>query len=191
VKNRVWFDDVVVATEYIGPVQGRPAGGKKRATPSRSALQTPGLLIAEPSTSVFAERFENGPGKFQGGQAAEGGVEGSKAYAFPPQGASIWNAFSRPVTDATSVRFKLKPLGEAGDVQIIIWSKKHQDNCRYRLGRLQPGQWHEIEFRAIEARVGWGMDGPSLEGDVLDNIKLTYEGAAAERMLLDDFEILE
>ena len=35
------------------------------------------------------------------------------------------------------------------------------------------------------------MDGPSLEGDVLDNIKLTFEGTAAERMLLDDFEILE
>jgi len=25
----VWFDDVVVATEYVGPVHGRPAGGKK------------------------------------------------------------------------------------------------------------------------------------------------------------------
>jgi hypothetical protein len=190
-KMEVWFDDVVVATEYIGPVQGRPAKGKKRAVPSRSALQTPGLLIAEPSASAFAERFEHGPGKFQGGQGGDGGMDGSKAYAFPPQGASIWNAFSRPVTDATTVRFKLKPLGNAGDVQVIIWSKKHQDNCRYRLGRLKPGQWHEIEFRAIEARVGWGMDGPSLEGDVLDNIKLTFEGAADERMLLDDFEIVE
>jgi hypothetical protein len=187
----VWFDDVVVATEYIGPVKGRPANGKKRATPSRSALLTPGLLIAEPSASVFAERFENGPGKFRGGQGADGGVDGSKADAFSPQGVSIWDAFSRPVTDATTVRFKLKPLGEAGDVQVMIWSKKHKDNCRYRLGQLKAGQWHQVKFRAIEARVGWGMDGPSLEGDVLDNVKLIFEGAAAERMLLDDFEILE
>ena len=54
----VWFDDVVVATEYVGPVQGRPSGGKKKATPSRSALLTPGLIIAEPSNTVFTERFD-------------------------------------------------------------------------------------------------------------------------------------
>lgn len=35
------------------------------------------------------------------------------------------------------------------------------------------------------------MDGPSLEGDVLDNIKLIFDGAAADRMMLDDFEIVE
>ena len=35
------------------------------------------------------------------------------------------------------------------------------------------------------------MDGPSLEGDVLDNVKLTFEGAAAERLLLDDCEVVE
>ena len=34
----VWFDDIVVATEYVGPVRGRPAGGKKKARPSRSYL---------------------------------------------------------------------------------------------------------------------------------------------------------
>ncbi|MGI6417155.1 MAG: hypothetical protein ACOX1P_15950 [Thermoguttaceae bacterium] len=79
----VWFDDVVLATHYIGPVQGRPAGGKKKASPSRSALLTPGLLIEEPSECLFSERFENGPGKFEGGQVAEGGVDGSRAYAFP------------------------------------------------------------------------------------------------------------
>jgi len=190
-RMEVWFDDVVIATEYIGPVQGRPAGGKKKAEPSRSALQTPGLLIAEPTASVFRESFENGAGSFKGGQVSDGGVEESKAYAFPPQGASIWEAFSRPVTDATTVRFKLKPLGAASDVQVLIWSKKNQDNCRYRLGELKPGQWREIEFRAIEARVGWGMDGKSLEGDVLDNLKLIYAGEEDARILLDDFEILE
>ncbi len=78
-----------------------------------------------------------------------------------------------------------------GDVQVLIWSKKHKDNCRYRIGRLKAGQWHDVRFRAIEARRGWGMDGPSLEGDVLDNFKLIFEGAAAEGMLLDEFEILE
>jgi hypothetical protein len=39
----VWFDDIVIATEYIGPIQGKPMRGKKKAVPSRSALLTAGL----------------------------------------------------------------------------------------------------------------------------------------------------
>lgn len=40
-KDRVeeaWFDDIVLATDYIGPVQGKPKHGKKVAVPGRSAL---------------------------------------------------------------------------------------------------------------------------------------------------------
>jgi hypothetical protein len=187
----VWFDDVVIATEYVGPVQGKPRGGKKKATPSKSALLTPGLLIAEPGKTVYAEEFEQGPGNFKDGSETDGGVDGSRAYAFPPNGASSWNTFSTPVRDSTTVRLKLKPLCDAPEVTVLIWSKKHKDNCRYRIGGLKKGQWREVEFRAIEARVGWAMDGPSLEGDVLDNVKLLFEGGPQDRILLDDFEILQ
>jgi len=192
----VWFDDVVIATEYIGPVCGRPKGGKKKAAPGKSALLTPGLLIAEPGKRVFSEKFEQGPGGFEGGELADGGavVGGggkSKAYAFGPQGASIWDTYSVPVEDSTTVRLKLKPLQDVDQVTVMIWSKKHKDNCRYRIGPLKKGQWRQLEFRAIEARVGWGMKGPSMEGDVLDNFKLFYEGHDADRVLLDDFEILQ
>jgi len=38
----VWFDDIVIATQYIGPIHGRPKGGTKKAVPSKSALLTPG-----------------------------------------------------------------------------------------------------------------------------------------------------
>ncbi len=186
----VWFDDVVIATEYIGPVVGRPRGGKKKAVPSRSALQTPGALIAEPGEAVFSHDFEQGPGNFQDGEVTGGGIDDSKAYAFGPRGVSCWRTFSTPVADSTTVRFRLKPLCQPQDVQVLIWSKKQQDNCRYRIGGLQQGQWREVEFRAIEARTGWGMKGPSLEGDVLDNIKITFGGDAEERILLDGFEIL-
>ena len=31
-----WFDDVVVATEYIGPVQGRPRGARRLPSPGRA-----------------------------------------------------------------------------------------------------------------------------------------------------------
>ncbi len=188
-QMEVWFDDIVLATEYIGPVQGRPASGKKRATPSQSALMTPGLLIAEPTGVVFSEKFEQGPGKFEGGEVVEDGAGGSKVYAFPARGAWIWNAFSQPVSEATTIRFKLKPLGQPRDIQVLIWSGKHSDNCRYHIGPLEPGKWHAIEFRAIEARVGWGARGPSLEGDVLDNFKLVFAGGEDDRLLLDEFEI--
>lgn len=214
----VWFDDIVIATEYIGPISGKPRDGKKKAAPSRSALLTPGLLIAPPGKRAFAQDFEEGAGSFTGGAIAEGGArdgqgadakggaeggpEGdakgaggragaSKAYAFPPAGASIWRAYSVPVKESTTVRFKLKALGDAREATVLIWSKKNGDNCRFRIGGIPKGEWREISFRAIEARVGWDMRGPSLEGDVIDNFKIVFEGGAEDRVLIDDFEILE
>jgi len=187
---QVWFDDIVLATEYIGPVRGKPAAGKRKATPSRSALLTPGLLVPQPGKAVYAERFEQGPGNFKGGSVVDGGASGSKAYAFPPAGAAVWNAYSTPVGESTTLRFKLKPLGDASEVSVLIWSKKQKDNCRYTIGGLKKGEWTQVEFRAIEARVGWARTGPSLEGDVLDNLKLMFEGQPADRILLDDVEIL-
>ncbi|MBM4037157.1 MAG: hypothetical protein FJ290_01470 [Planctomycetes bacterium] len=104
----VWFDDVVLATEYVGPVQGKPKGGKRVATPSKSALLTPGLLLPPPGKVVFSESFEGGRGKFDVGEVVEGGVNGSRALAFPPQGVAVWKAFSTTVQDSTTIRFKLK-----------------------------------------------------------------------------------
>jgi hypothetical protein len=187
----VWFDDIVVATEYIGPVVGRPKRGKKKAVPSKSALLTPGLLIAEPGKAIFSEGFEKGAGNFKGGEVTGGGANDSRALAVPPNGVSIWRTFSVPVKESTTVRFKLKPLCDARDVTVLIWSKKNADNCRYRITWLRKGQWSDIEFRAIEARVGWGMDGPSLEGDILDNFKIMFAGDASDRVLMDDFQILK
>lgn len=187
----VWFDDIVVATEYVGPIHGKPKGGKKKAIPSQSALLTPGLLLPEPGKAVFSQDFERSAGNFKGGEVTGGGVKDSKAYCFPPNGASVWNAYSVPVKDSTTVRFMLKPLSGANEVTLMIWSKKHKDNCRYRVVGLRRNEWRNVEFRAIEARVGWDRRGPSIEGDVLDNIKLLFEGNDADRVLLDDFEILE
>ncbi|HUV67012.1 MAG TPA: hypothetical protein VMW24_24205 [Sedimentisphaerales bacterium] len=182
----VWFDDIVIATESIGPIQGRPKNGVKKAVPSRSALLTPGLLIAEPGERVFSQDFDEGPGAFKGGSIDDG----SKGYVFGPKGCWISDSYSVPVKDSTTVRFKLKALSDVGDVQVLIWSKKHTDNCRYKIGSLKQGQTRSVEFRAIELRVGWGMDGPSLEGDILDNFKLVFAGDEEARLVLDDFEIL-
>jgi len=185
----VWFDDIVIATEYIGPVHGKPKSGKKKAAPSKSALLTPGMLIAEPGKVAFSQSFENGPGGFKGGTVTDGGTDGSKGYSFGPNGCSIWEAYSVGVKDSTTVRFRLKALDDVGDVQVMIWSKKLKDNCRYKIGSLKKGQTRDIEFRAIEARVGWGMKGPSLEGSALDNFKLIFEGDEDDHIVLDNFEI--
>ena len=185
----VWFDDIVIATEYIGPIQGRPKSGKKKAIPSKSALLTPGLLIAEPDKTAFSQKFENGPGGFKGGEVTEGGADGSKGYSFGPKGCSIWQAYSLDVKESTTVSFKLKALSDIGDLQVLIWSEKLKDNCRYKIGPLKKGQTRDIEFRALEARVGWGMDGPSLEGSTFDNFKIIFAADEDDRILLDNFDI--
>lgn len=187
----VWFDDVVIATEYIGPVRGKPRAGKKKAVPSRSALLTPGLLISEPGEVVFSQGFEKDAGNFQGGNVVKSGDKGSGALAFPPSGTAIWRSFATPVRDSTTISFSLEALADADDLTVLIWSKANEDNCRYRVGSLRKGQKRNVEFRALEARVGWGMKGPSLEGDVLDNFKIMFTGDDDARVLLDDFKVRE
>jgi len=187
----VWFDDIVLATEYVGPVSGKPKSGKKAAVPSKSALHTPGLLLPEPGKTIYSQDFEKDAGNFKGGQTSDGGVGDSRAFAFGPQGCSIWEAYSTPVKDSTTIRLKLKPLCDAKQISVLIWSKKNKDNCRYSIGGVRKGEWTTVQFRAIECRTGWAMDGPSLDGDVLDNFKLAFEGAASDRFLLDDFQVCE
>jgi hypothetical protein len=181
----VWFDDIVVATEYIGPVHGKPKDGKKIATPGKSALLTPGLLLPPAGKVIFAENFEKGPGAFRGGEVRDG------ALVCPPKGVDCWRTWSVPVQDSTTVRFKLKPLADMGQVTVMIWSDKLKDNARYHISGLKPGQWRDVEFRAIEARAGWAADGANLDGAVLNNIKVLFEGASDARLLLDDFEVRE
>lgn len=74
----VWFDDIVIATEYIGPIYGKPKDGKKKATPSKSALFTPGELLPEPGRPVFSQNFDNDAGNFKGGDITNGGANGSR-----------------------------------------------------------------------------------------------------------------
>ena len=181
----IWFDDVVVATDYIGPVQGKPKNGKKAATPGKSALLTPGLLLPAPGKVVFSENFDNGPGSFRGGEIHDG------ALAFPPKGVDCWRTFSVLVQDSTTVRFKLKPLGEVGQVTVMIWSDKLKDNARYRISGLKQGEWRQVDFRAIEPRTGWAADGANLDGALLSNVKVMFEGPPNARILIDDFEIAE
>src|SRR5204863_9742883 len=174
---------LAVATEYVGPVQGTPTGGKKVATPGRSALQAAPAPAASGKV-IFSEKFESGTGKFKG-EVRDG------ALAFGPKGTSAWGGWSTTVGETTSVRFKLKPLVDLDQVTVMIWSDKLKDNTRYYVTGLKKGEWKDVEFRGIEARVGWAMDGPSLSGCPMNNLSLVFEGPAEARVLLHDFEVRE
>ena len=188
----VWFDDVVVATDYIGPVEGKPRNGKKVGVPSRSALQTPGLGFAEPGRLLFRDDFEGSSSLFKGGKVVTGGVNDSKALEVSPAGDAIWKAFSTPVKDSTTIRFSVKPLAEVSDVQVLAWSPALNDNARFHLHGLKQGEWTVIEFRALDLRAGFQHgEGAGLDGTALDNFKIVFTGGPAARMLLDEFEVRE
>lgn len=191
-KYDIWFDDVVIANEYIGPVQGEPKGGKKAGVPGRSALLTPGLATAEPGKVIFQENFEGETPRFSGGKLTKGGVNDSQAFEFPPSGASIWRAFSTPVKDSTTIRFQIKPLDDVTGGQVLVWSAKLKDNTRFHLFGLKKGQWTEFEIRALDLRTGWQHgEGAGLEGDVLNNFKVFLDGGPQARILIDEFEVRE
>lgn len=180
----VWFDDLVLATEYVGPVQGAPKSGKKAAVPGRNALQ------ARPAKGpagkpVFSEKFEAGAGPFKGGEPGGG------ALSFPAKGVECWNAWSVTVRESTSVRFRIQPQAALDQVAVLIWSDKLKDNARYYVTGLKKGEWKTVEFRGVEARTGWAMDGPSLDGSVMNNVKIVFEGPADARVRIDDFEVRE
>ena len=191
----VWFDDVVLATEYVGPVQGKPKAGKKKAIPSKSALLTPGLLLAEPGKVIYTQKFEAPAPNFKGqagpAEIVDGGVDGSKALSFGPKGFSVWNEFSTPVKESTTIRFKLKPLFQPKQVTVMVFSKKLKDNCRYYSGYFKKDTWRQVEFRAIECHAGWSRSDSSMEGSLLENLTLLFDGGPDDRFLIDDIEICE
>jgi hypothetical protein len=141
--------------------------------------------------AVFSENFDRGPGKFNGGEMSDEGAGGSKAIAIPPKGISASGAFSTTVGPSTTVRLKLKPLCDVSEVQIMVWSVKRNDNYRVHVTGLKKGEWKDVEFKALEWRIGWARDGPSIEGDLLDNLMIHFKGPDDGRMLLDDLEIRE
>jgi hypothetical protein len=174
-----WFDDLVVATDYIGPVTGKPKSGTKAARFERSAP-----VEKLPEKVLFSETFESGAGKFKA-EVQEG------ALVLPPKAVSAWNAWTTTVGETTAVRFRVKPLADIDQLTVMVWSEKLKDNARFYVTNLKKGEWKDVRFRALEARQGWAMDGPSLEGSVFNNVTFVFEGAPEARLLIDDLEIRE
>jgi hypothetical protein len=181
----VWFDDVVLATEYIGPVRGRPRNGRKTAVPSRSALHTGAIVPPSPGRVVFAERFDDGPGRFRGGRVSEGGLE------FPPGGIEAWGAYSVRVGETTSLRFRLRPTAPVGQATALLWSERLKNNARFFITGLRKDEWRTVEIRVGDLRAGAPGNDATLEGEVLNNFRLVFDGPPEARLVLDDFEVRE
>ena len=83
-RDEVWFDDIVVATEYIGPIQGKPKAGKKIAAPWKSALLTPGLLL--PARAKWSSAKDSRRGR----AVSRGRSSHERNHALPRAAIAYW-----------------------------------------------------------------------------------------------------
>jgi hypothetical protein len=176
---------------------GASFGLRLRVT-TASGDKAPGVRVwnqppAAPAArkALFAEDFNQGRGKFKDGEVVDGGVDGSKALSLPKAGAWISEVFPSPVSPTLTVRVKVKPLFGITTLEAVLRSAKHKENCWYHVRGLKRGEWNPVEFKVAEARVGYKMDGPSLEGDAVESLKFYFDdGGPDARVLIDDFEVL-
>ncbi len=152
-------------------------------TAARTAIPPSGKLI-------YSEHFEGGNGRFDGGEAVDGGMKGSKALSVSTKGATSYGSWSIPAKDSVTISFKLKPLADVSRVVILVWSESLKDNGRYHIEGLKKGEWKEVRFKATELKLGWARDGPVI--DLINNMKIIPESPSADaRVLIDEFEIRE
>ena len=169
--------------------------GPRRAEVERMRAQWEETTKPPPPSakSVFRTDFADGSGKFQQGEAVPGaGVGGSPALSMGPAGVIAWKAFDATVRETTTVRLKLKASAPITRVQIMAWSDKRQENGRYYVDRLEPGDWKAVEFKALQFRMGAANAAPPMAlGDDFRSLKIHFEGPADARLLIDDVEVVE
>ena len=168
----LWFDDLVIATEYIGPIQGLPKSGKKVANPSQSALLT-GELTAMSSHRVYQENYAAGVGKFDQGEPVDAGL------SFGPDGTGIFHVYQQLISESAFIRFRIKPLTDIQNVEVLIWSPELNDNLRYPIHDLITGKWTTIEMCPIDMRSG--HSNREANGLTVDNFKIVFKGSEKNR----------
>lgn len=150
-------------------------------------------LAVAPRTAkvLIRENFEQGRGRFKGGELVEGDASGSKALAMNKQ-VRVRDVFTSPITPSVTLHFKVKPLCDVTGMSILLWSNKINDNYWYHVRGLKTGEWTAVEVKLADARVGFMLKGASPEGDTPDWLVFHVKGLAeTERVLIDDVEVTE
>jgi hypothetical protein len=143
-----------------------------------------GAAAAAPARKVLlAESFDAGPGKFEGGEVADG------AYAFTK---AAWVNRRFEVTPALTVRFRVKPLADVKGLAVISYIPKLANNCWYHIRGAKKNEWTAVEYKVADTRAGWNQDGPGPAGETAENVKIyfDYEGSPG-KVLIDDFELVD
>jgi len=143
-KKGEWTDVALKARDLRAGFGWQPADGLPEGNPlnnlkmifqgaagDRFLLDDFAVTAGTPRKVIYEEKFEAGAGKFSGGEVVSDGYGGSKALSFGPKGCWIWDAFSTPIDDTTTFRFKLKPLCDTDKVTLLVWSDKLKNNCLY------------------------------------------------------------
>lgn len=189
--------DVLSLLRAVRPVAAGRLAEVDRLIDEAERLREETPLPAPPPRGVerrviFREDFDQGPGRFVRGRPVEGGRNGTKALEVPREGVRLERPFSGPVTERQRVRFWLKPFFKAEGVEMVFWSARRNLNHWYHIRGLREGEWNLVEIPVAEARGHYMRTGPSLEGEIPDNLVLYFDDTVTgARLLLDDFEILE
>lgn len=157
-KKDQWTDVTLMAKDLRVGYGDRPADSLAGSSFNNLKMvfngkETDRFLIDDFSVStggktVYQEQFEGGAGKFTDGDVVGGGPGDSKALSFGPKGFQIDGAFSIPVDDSTTLRFKLKPLCDVDKVTLVARSEKLNANCQYDLCglMLRDAQHSDIQW---------------------------------------------
>jgi hypothetical protein len=95
------------------------------------------------------------------------------------------------VGETTSLRFRLRPTAPVGQATALLWSERLKNNARFFITGLRKDEWRTVEIRVGDLRAGAPGNDATLEGEVLNNFRLVFDGPPEARLVLDDFEVRE
>lgn len=168
---------------------GAPHRLRFRVTTTPSLTEpAPGVTVRlDPSAPrvVFRETFEGGPGRFRGASLRENALE------ITTKGSEVEKYTTSPVSAGTTLRFRYKAPAGLKTFCVISWSPGRKLNHWYHFQGLRTDEWTEVSVPLKEMKGGYGMDGPSIEGEVPSNLVFKFDGPSGLTLLIDDVEISE
>jgi len=140
---------------------------------------------------LFSENFNQGRGAFVDGTPVPGGVDGTQALAIPKKGAYVETKLPEAIGPTWTIRFKAKALHDMNAMQLLVWSNRSGKNYWYHI-RLKKDQWTPFEVKASQLNNNWEGRGPTLEGELANNVRFYFDDAVPDgSVLIDDIEITE